>query len=61
MTAEKKLAEALAFIADFAGEQFQIAPAQFSATGKQLDPLTDALWVWVWQRDAAALLGKINA
>ena len=62
MTAEQKLAEVLAFLADFAAEKFPAEPsAPISHPADELDPVTDALTLWAWQQDASALLGKINA
>ena len=57
MTPEDKLAEALAFIAEFAAERFPAEPAApIRHPADELDPVTDAMAVWTWQQDAARML-----
>ena len=61
MTPEDKLAEALAFILEFAAEPF---PAELTPHVRhpedEPDAVTDAETVWAWQTDAMNLWSKLT-
>ena len=61
MTDAEKLAEALAFIAEFAHEPFPPEPMPFVRRGdEEPDRVTDAMTVWAFQQDAKALWKKLQ-
>jgi hypothetical protein len=61
MTDAEKLAEALAFIADFSEWIFQAEPKPpFRHPADEPDPVTDAAVVWAWQESAMQILEKLE-
>jgi hypothetical protein len=60
MTDAEKLAETMAFLADFAKEPFPAVPMSFRHPADEPDPLTEAVAVWAWQDDAKTVLENLK-
>ena len=56
---QEQLADARAFLADFAAHDFVAEPAPpLRHPADELDPLTDAMAVWAWQDDAREIAAQ---